>query len=332
MTANNNNAITTTNSTTTTNSNNRRLTSRVRLNQMDSRWLLSDKNPDLGQSPQTVLTRLGMNWIPSLEPVHDVRGRVIPDSRNIVRPDGSSLGIVGERFAPMGAPRLGEVCDQILEAVPSSTLLRGWQVGGGAKYGFKIRVGNPLVVGDPKVGDITSIVLNLIGGNDGLTRWSLTGSITRLVCTNGMENSFLEAKVFGKHTEGGLNRLQSGWESALTRLVSKAETELGGLRLLAEKKFSALGANQWLAEFVRTGMGLKEANQIDRQMADFQTLLQSRETQLGATGITGWQLYNAITAYSTYGSHRTYEGVLLSSVRSEGASLNQLAYQSLLTA
>jgi hypothetical protein len=146
-----------------------------------------------------------------------------------------------------------------------------------------------------------------------------------------MENSVLEAKVFGKHTEGGLNRLQSGWESALNRLVSKAETELGGLRLLAEKKFSPLGANQWLADFVRTGMGLKEANQIDRQMADFQSLLQSRETQLGATGITGWQLYNAVTAFSTYGSHRTYEGVLLSSVRSEGASLNQLAYQSLLT-
>jgi hypothetical protein len=325
MTANN--AITTTTNTTT-----RRLTSRVRLAQMDSTWLLSEKNPDLGQSPETVLNRLGVNWTPELETVHDVRGRVIPDSRNIVRPDGTSLGIVGERFAPMGAPKLGAVCSQILDEVPDAVLLRGWQIDRGAKYGFKIRVGNPLIIGSPKIGDLTAIVLNLTGGNDGLTRWSLTGSITRLVCTNGMTTNALEARVFGKHTEGGSNRLQAGWDGAVRQLVAKAETEMGGLRLLAEKSFSPLGASQWLADFVRTGMGLKEANQIDRQIADFHSLLTSRETMMGAEAITAWHLYNAVTAYTTYGSHRTYEGVLLSGIENEGAEINRLAYDSLISA
>jgi len=293
-----------------------------------SRLLDSSVNPDLGADPVTVMKRLKCDFIPTLEPVFDSRGVALEGLNNIVGPEGRSLGTSGDRFRPLGMPKLAEMAGKLIESVPGTRMLAGWQVGNARKYGYRLSVGESRAVANR--GDIMGLFLDITGGNDCGTTWGIQGSVIRLACTNGMTASESLSTTFGRHTINADIKITDAVINAVMAINDKGLSLVSDIAALASKPMSELQIRSFLQAFAARREP-KNEDRAKQLVSDLIRLMGSETQQLAMTNgvATAYTLYNAITEYNTYAGARNYETAFLNNIAGNNIESNAVAYEML---
>lgn len=283
------------------------------------------RNPDLDRSPVEVMQRLKCDFVPVLETVHDQRGQVIEGVNNIVAPGGRSLGTSGDRFTPMGMPKLAEVCGKLQEAIPATRMLAGWQTGGGARYGYRLMLGEAKAVAKP--GDLMGLFIDVVGSNDCSTTWSVSSAIVRLICSNGMTKSDNLSYSFGRHTMNAELKINQSMIRSIVEITSGGHESLNQIAGLANKPMSEMQVRQFFAAYAAK-MEAKNDDRARQMVTDLITLM-GRETQAMAmtNGVaTAWTAYNAITEYNSYSGTRDYAAAFFRQLGGNHINANEVAY------
>jgi hypothetical protein len=308
----------------------RSTSTRIHLAPRNSSFLFdATKNPDLDRTPLEVADRLKINWVPSLEPVYDSRGHKLEGLNNIVTPEGRSLGTSGDRFKPLGMPALAGIAESLMEAVPSARMIAGWQVDGGAKYGYRLSVGKTVNVANRN--DLIACFIDLVGGSDGRTTWAIQGSVLRLVCTNGMTNSETLVSTFGRHTTNAEIKLNHAMVQSVFEIIAKGGDLVNNITDLAGKPMSEMDIQKFFKAYAAKIEPKNEARA--KQMVDDLSTLMGSETQMAALSngqATAYTVYNAITELSTYGSSRDYRTAFLRQLGGNHIESNKVAYELLM--
>lgn len=305
----------------------RSTSSRLHLSAKDSRNLLDPtKNSHLGKSPAELANALGVDYTPVLEPIFDVRGQKLANINNIVNPKtGHSLGTAGDRFKPLGAPGLCAIAETVIQNVSQAKMLYGWQIEGGKKYGFKMLIGGVREVVNK--GDTIGMFLDIYGGSDGHTPWSIRGSLLRLVCTNGMAAHNLFHTNWGRHTLNADIKISNATLRSINAIAENSDTMIGQIADLAHKPMTEVEA---LAFFRAYSKRMEPSNEAkaDQMVRDlFRLMGNDTQTMSMVNGqMNAYQAYNSITEYNSFAGVRDYKSAFLNQISGNYIDANAAAF------
>lgn len=289
-------------------------------------------HPDLAPSV-SMMKAVGLDWSVALEPVHDVRGRVIPGARALVRTDRmEALSVVGTGYRPI----------QNAEAFRFAELLMGESQaayeGAGALDGGRRIWLQAKLPGDVWVHGEDSVQKYLLLTNPHFRGSSLWVILTarRLACENMLFAAMREARPYAvriRHT--GDIASQVAEAQRVLGISLKYFDDFGHeARRFAGQQMTANAVRRYFEELVPDPMGADPG----RAAATRETLLRLFESGRGSDlpGARGtlWGALNAASEFvdherPTRGSSGTPEGMARwkSAVFGSGRALKERAWR-----
>jgi phage/plasmid-like protein (TIGR03299 family) len=250
---------------------------------------------------QDAIKLAGLDWSVNAEPVYTQLGIQIPDTQALIRSsDQSVLGIVGKRYRPLQNADAFAFFNPFIES-GECTL----ETAGSLRQGKRIWVLASLNKAPIEVtkDDAVRPFLLLSNSHDGTLAVRVGFTPIRVVCANtlSMAHSNKESKLIRVwHSSKTVNTLESIREIVNTT-YAEFQATAEQYKLLATKEVNS----QDIEKYVRIVFNMGNAESEREKLS--QAKLVSRIEELfkhgkGNQGKTYWDLYNAVTEYTSYDS------------------------------
>lgn len=249
------------------------------------------------------LVLAGLDWEPTLRPLStEWNGKPLPTGHNAVQRDdnGVVLGVVGEKWQPVGNRELGEFGQALVDEADIP-----WEVGGelgdGKMTFLQFKLPHTVTVAGMDPVDTWVMASNGHGGNAALTATLMP---KRLFCGNQVQSGRLQGAHYRiRHSGNIASKLEDARAVLGLSVGYMNEFEVIANRL-AEIDVDTAFFEDFIDELlpIDAGAGVRSAASTTRQRGQFRQNWVATETLDPELKLTGWGALNVVTEVIDHGT------------------------------
>lgn len=276
---------------------------------MQNQSIIQTVGSEATENFEETLKKADLNWEVCSEPVRStVSGITAPRKKMLFRSDNQEfLGIVGEDYVPTSPREFLNAQFQLAERMGGTITRVGFLPSQAKGFAFIKSQAIELPKQSRRVGDIINGYVYVTDGwNGGHPRKSQM-FFERLVCLNGMTTKQLDQGFWCAHTKKSAPRFKERFEKFMGSVHTSLETTRKTFLRLRDKQLSQANVENFLLELV-PGDNTTSSNRRGKILELFS------RTGTGIHGSSAYDVYNAVTEFSTHHRRGRESGVTPSEV------------------